>query len=134
MGLEFRPSLRPATEAQSAISIEEFDINIRLLTLSRRILISTRDCMCMCRMESATSKMQIFRVNSSIYARNYDIKSLLTSLFGGTIFTSQERAKLTELKSNPDVRTLPTDPATMSTDWGSDLYHILKWFARELVP
>ncbi|KAL9959946.1 hypothetical protein ACROYT_G033325 [Oculina patagonica] len=123
MGLKFRPSLRPPSEAQFDLQIQDFCRRVRL---QDKFANSPQDTDFNPRLYVPTG-WNPPRENPDLEDKLYALrKELRKSIVVGkphwrNNLAKQEREELLELKANPDIRVLPTDknlgPALLSTDW-----------------
>lgn len=123
MGLKFRPSLKPPTEAQFDLQIKDFCRRVRLQDLFAH---QPQDPDFNPRLY-VPSGWNPPRQNPELEEKLFELrKELRRSIseckphWKGNL-TSYDRAELRELKHNRTVRVLPTDknlgPALLSTDW-----------------
>ena len=123
MGLKFRPSLKPPTEAQFDLQIKDFCRRVRLQDLFAH---QPQDPDFNPRLY-VPSGWNPPRQNPELEEKLFELrKELRRSIseckphWKGNL-TSHDRAELRELKHNCTVRVLPTDknlgPAFLSTDW-----------------
>ncbi|XP_044170614.1 uncharacterized protein LOC114971795 [Acropora millepora] len=123
MGLKFRPSLKPPTEAQFDLQIKDFCRRVRLQDLFAH---QPQDPDFNPRLY-VPSGWNPPRQNPELEEKLFELrKELRRSIseckphWKGNL-TSYDRAELRELKHNRTIRVLPTDknlgPALLSTDW-----------------
>ncbi|CAH3142759.1 unnamed protein product [Porites evermanni] len=123
MGLKFRPSLLPPSEAQFDLQIQDFCRRVRL-----------QDKFANCPPDKDFNPRLYVPTGWNPPRENPDLedklfalrKELLKNIVAGkphwkNNLTKHEREELSELKSNPNIKILPTDknlgPALVSTDW-----------------
>ena len=123
MGLKFRPSLLPPSEAQFDLQIQDFCRRVRL-----------QDKFANCPPDKDFNPRLYVPTGWNPPRENPDLedklfalcKELLKNIVAGkphwkNNLTKHEREELGELKSNPNIKILPTDknlgPALVSTDW-----------------
>ncbi|XP_073228411.1 uncharacterized protein [Porites lutea] len=123
MGLKFRPSLLPPSEAQFDLKIQDFCRRVRL-----------QDKFANCPPDKDFNPRLYVPTSWNPPRENPDLedklfalrKELLKNIVAGkphwkNNLTKHEREELSELKSNPNIKILPTDknlgPALVSTDW-----------------
>ena len=101
MGLKFRPSLRPPSVAQFDLQIKDF---------CRRVRLQDKFANCLQDTDFNPRVRKELRDNIAVNLPHWNNN-----------LTKQEREELQELKSNPNIKVLPTDknlgPALLSTDW-----------------
>ena len=126
MGLKFRPSLLPPSEAQFDLQIQDFCRRVRLQDkfancppdkdFNPRLYVPT----------GWHPPGENPDVDDKLFAFHRLRKELLRNIVAGKLhwrnnITKHEREELSELKSNPNIKILPTDknlgPAHVSTDW-----------------
>ena len=123
MGLKFRPSLLPPSKAQFDLQIQDFCRRVRL-----------QDKFANCPPDKDFNPRLYVPTGWNPPRENPDLedklfalrKELLKNIVAGkphwkNNLTKHEREELSELKSNPNIKILPTDknlgPALVSTDW-----------------
>ena len=123
MGLKFRPSLRPPSAAQFNLQIEDFCRRVRLQHTFANCL---PDPDFNPRLYVPTG-WNPPRENPDLEDKLFAVRQELRERMAVNIphwknnLSKQEREELKELKSNPNIKVLPTDknlgPSLLSTDW-----------------